>query len=71
MWIAYLVSKHNYHLVVEDGLGYLAKGETKEIAEANVWVQFLRSFCDVQTDEDRKEVEEIYKEEYALHSQEL
>ena len=70
MWIAYLISKHDYHLVVEDGLGYLAHGPTKEIAEANVWEQFADSFVGVETPADRAEIEEC-KADYVLHSTEL
>jgi hypothetical protein len=36
MFVSYLVPKHDAHLVVEDGLGFVAIGVTKEAAETAV-----------------------------------
>ena len=36
MWVAYAITKEDHHLLVEDGLGLLAIGSTREAAEAKV-----------------------------------
>ncbi len=36
MFVAYAIPKEDYHLLIEDGLGFLAVAATREIAEANV-----------------------------------
>lgn len=36
MFVAYAIPKEDHHLLVEDGIGLLATGNTKEEAEAKV-----------------------------------
>lgn len=36
MYVAYLIPKEDHHLLIEDGIGYIAKGNTEEEAKANV-----------------------------------
>src|SRR5207342_2646792 len=47
MFVAYLVPKHDSHLVFEDGLGYIASGATEAEALAALRAQFDESMpCD-------------------------
>ena len=36
IWIAYLIPKEDHFLLVEDGIGYIAKGSTADEARANL-----------------------------------
>jgi len=42
MFVAYLVPREDHHLVVEDGLGYVEVGPTREEAEAKVRATYER-----------------------------
>lgn len=63
MWFAYLIPKHDHHLLVEDGIGYVAKGESQVEAEAAVLMQ-------LRGDEDDEGYAEL-SAEHVLHSVEL
>jgi len=67
MFVAYLVPKHDSHLVYEDGLGYLAKGSTAEEAKNAVLAQLRHTTNEPYTDEEMAEL----LEENALHVVEL
>lgn len=66
MFVAYLVPKYDLHLVVEDGLGYLAIGNTREEAEANLHKQFVESL----PHEDEQGLGEI-RSDHVLHIAEV
>lgn len=61
MFVAYLIPPlEDAHLMLEDGLQWIAHGETKEEAEANLrrdFAKILREY-ESQTDED---IEKIWK----------
>lgn len=71
MFIAYLVPKEDHHLIVEDGLAYLAVGQTQEEAVAKV-----RKLFDIGEEEDQEraakagyepEPKMILEDVYAVH----
>jgi hypothetical protein len=64
MWVAYLIPKDDYHLVVEDGIGYLVKGETQEVAIANLREKF-------QADNDPSDPDYSFENDYVLHTEDL
>jgi hypothetical protein len=64
MFVAYLIPKYDTYLLIEDGLGYVAKGETAKEAEAAVFAQ-LREAC-----EGDEGVEEIISD-HVCHVTEL
>ena len=70
MWVAYLIPKHDAHLVYEDGLGYVAKGNTEAEALAALRCLF-DSLMPCDTEEERAEREEIWNEENRAHVVEL
>jgi hypothetical protein len=71
IWIAYYVSKHDSHLVYEDGLGFVARGATKEEAEAKAQRQFRDEIVGPSiTPEEEEEFQEILAE-HRLHSMEI
>jgi hypothetical protein len=72
MFVAYLVPREDFHLVIEDGLGYVEVGATKEEAEAKVRAKF-------EADEDDQakrwaalgydpEPRVVLEDAYVLHS---
>ena len=66
MFVAYLVPKHDSHLVFEDGLGYIASGATEAEALAALRAQFDESMpCDDA--EQIAEREEIWANENRAH----
>jgi hypothetical protein len=72
IWIAYYVSKHDSHLVYEDGIGFIARGATKEEAIEKAEAQFRNEIIgdDIVTPEIEEEFKEILAE-HRLHAQEI
>jgi len=74
MFVAYLVPKEDYHLVLEDGLHFVCCAATKEEAEAK-----MRDLFDKEQAEDNArsvalgyepEPYRALEDDYVLHSQE-
>jgi len=76
MFVAYAVPKEDHHLVVEDGLGLIEVGATREEAEAKVRVAFEKEQDEMfenakkygyTEDSDRLQFEDCY----VLHCNEV
>ena len=67
MFVAYLMPQIDVHLAMEDGLGFIAKGKTKEEAEQAVRTQFDEVFAEDEMATRR----EMWNVEYKLFTVEL
>lgn len=47
-FVAYLIPKHDYHLVLEDGLGFVEVGLSREEAITKLKMRFAESFIDTE-----------------------
>lgn len=66
MWVAYLIPKQDLFLLREDGVGFIAKGKTKEEAETNL----RKNFEEAYFGDPKHEIKEIW-EENTMFSQEV
>jgi sulfur transfer complex TusBCD TusB component (DsrH family) len=64
MWVAYLIPKEDHHLLVEDGIAYMAKGNTQEWAIAKVKAIYEQ---DEQAMAADGETTQPLEESYVLH----
>lgn len=69
MWIAYLLPTHDYRLALEDGIGYMAKGNTEEEAKANLRV-CVRTNAMIGVELSDEEMTDLY-DDCVLHTQEV
>jgi len=75
MWVAYAVPKDDLHLVVEDGLHFVAVGTTEVEAIANLRIRFAKE----QYEDNKRSVELGYEpdspyeleESYVAHTNEV
>lgn len=71
MYIAYLIPRHDAHLAYEDGLAFVAVGETREAAIAKVKEQFDAALEDEAPDLWDKIVTDHEDKSDAIHVQEV
>jgi len=75
MWVAYAVPKHDHHLVVEDGLGYISVGATEKEALQSLVNLFRKEYYEENERAAKIGYEpQTYRppdEDYAIHTNEV
>jgi len=76
IWVAYAIPRSDYHLVVEDGLGYISVGTTAEAAIASLRAIFAKEY----EEQNERAVKAGYEpdpepyapdEDYVIHANEV